>query len=442
MVTADLSNLWGDLKLNDVLGMEEAVAAAHARLSDGTGPGKEYLGWYYLPANVDLRDRRRLRDAAQRIQDTSSVLVVIGAGGSYLGARAGIELLCGSRHNQRAQGTRVYFAGNNLSTRSMRELLDLLEGQDFSLNIVSKSGSTTEPAIAARLLRWQLERRYGADKAKSRIIVTTDPTEGALRQMAQEEGYETFSIPPDVGGRYSVLTPAGLLPMAVAGVDISGLLSGARDEMEALEERSFENPAWMYAVARYLLHQQGKQIELLCAYEPDFETFGRWWQQLFGESEGKEGKGLFPACASFTSDLHSLGQMIQQGRRNLFETVVQFAPSARDLEINLDWKDTDNLNYLAGKSLAFVQKQAMAATTSAHVDGDVPVITLDAEAINADSVGALIYFFELSCGLSAYLLGVNPFDQPGVESYKRNMYALLGKPGYSTTQDQKNNGLI
>ena len=430
MIKADLSNLWGEVSLSAMLAMEDAVLAAHDKLERATGPGKEYLGWFYLPANVDMRERRRLRDAAQRIQDTSSALVVIGAGGSYLGARAGIELLCGSRHNQRPDSTKIYFAGNNLSTRSMTELLELLEDQDFCLNIVSKSGSTTEPAIAARFLRWQLERRYGADKAKSRIFVTTDPTEGALRQMAQEEGYETFSIPSDVGGRYSVLTPAGLLPMAVAGVDIAGLLAGARDEMEALEERSFENPAWMYAAARYLLHQQGKQIELLCAYEPDFETFGHWWQQLFGESEGKEGKGLFPACASFTSDLHSLGQIIQQGRRNLFETVVQFAPSARDLEIALDWKDTDNLNYLAGKSLAFVQQQAMTATTSAHVDGGVPVIALDAEALNANSVGALIYFFEFACGLSAYLLGVNPFDQPGVESYKRNMYTLLGKPGY------------
>ena len=430
MITADLSNLWGEVRLTDVLAMEDDVNAVHTRLAGGTGAGKDFLGWYYLPANVDLREMRRLRDAARRIRENSQALVVIGAGGSYLGARAGIELLKGRGHNERPGATKVYFAGNHLSSRSMNELMELLEDQDFSINVVSKSGSTTEPAIAARFLRWQLERRYGSDAARERIFVTTDPTRGVLRQMAAEEGYETFDIPTDVGGRFSVLTAAGLLPMAAAGVDITALLAGAREEMERLEERSFENPAWMYAVARYLLHQQGKQIELLCAYEPDFETFGRWWQQLFGESEGKEGKGLFPACAGFTADLHSLGQMIQQGRRNLLETVVRFAPPVKDLEISLDWKDTDGLNYLARQPLSFVQEQAMLATTAAHADGGVPVIQLDAEALNEGSVGGLIYFFELSCALSASLLGVNPFNQPGVEEYKTNMYRLLGKPGY------------
>ncbi len=428
MVRADLSNLWGEVHLSDLLGMEEELSSAHAGLAQAAGPDRDFLGWYYLPGCTDVREMRRLRDAARRIRDSSSALVVIGAGGSYLGARAGIELLCGARHNSRSDSTQVFFAGNNLSARSLSELIELLDDRDFCINVVSKSGTTLEPAIAMRFLRWQLERRYGVDKARDRIFVTTDSTRGALRQMAQEEGYTSFSIPADVGGRFSVLTPAGLLPMAVAGADISGLLSGARDEMDALAERSFENPAWMYAAARNLLYRQGKQIELFCSYEPDFETFGRWWQQLFGESEGKDGKGLFPACAGFTSDLHSLGQLIQDGRRNLFETVVQFAPAARDLEIALDWKDTDGLNYLAGKGLSHVQQQAAAATTSAHADGGVPVIQIDADVLTANSVGALIYFLELSCALSARLLAVNPFDQPGVELYKRNMFRLLGRP--------------
>ena len=428
MINAEFSGIWQFLDLGNVLNMEDAVAAAHSALDNGSCAGRENLGWYYLPVNVDLKELRELQNAAQRIRDRCDTLVVVGAGGSYLGARAGIELLRGQRYNSRSDGMRVFFAGHDLSSRSMNELEALLEGRDFCLNIISKSGTTTEPAIAARFLRWLLERRVGADRARERIFVTTDPTGGSLRKLAEAEGYPSFSIPGNVGGRFSVLTPAGLLPMAAAGIDISELITGAAEEMEALEERSLDNPAWMYAAARFLMHEAGKQMELLVSYEPDFETFGRWWQQLFGESEGKDGKGLFPVTAGFTADLHSLGQMIQQGRRNLFETTVCFSPPENDPVIMTNWQDLDNLNYLSGKTLSYVQDQAIQATTTAHMDGDVPCIRLDAGAVTPANVGALFYFFELSCAISAQLLGVNPFDQPGVEAYKRNLYRLLGRP--------------
>ena len=430
MIKLDISNVWGDLALPDLLATEQEVFNAHQILTEGKDPGSDFLGWLNLPTFEETEEMRRICRAAERIRSDSQVFVVVGIGGSYLGPRAAIELVKGQNHNLNSSDPQVFFAGNNLSTRAWQELCALLEGKDFSINIISKSGTTTEPAIATRALRWMLERKYGAEKAKKRIYVTTDPEMGALRQMATEEGYETFVIPPDVGGRYSVLTAVGLLPMAVAGINPTDVMLGAARARKELDLHSFENPAWQYAAARNLLYRRGKKIEMLCCYEPSFKCFGGWWQQLFGESEGKDGKGIFPATAEFTADLHSLGQMIQQGERNLFETVVRFNPPRKKTAIESDWKNLDGLNYLEGKTLDFVEEQAFLGTLNAHVDGGIPVMVLQADEIDADTVGELFYFFELSCGISAYMLGVNPFNQPGVEFYKKNMFHLLGKPGY------------
>lgn len=430
MIKLDISNVWGELSLPDLLSVEQEVFDAHKLLTDGKGPGSDFLGWLDLPTFEETEEMRRIRAAAERIRSDSEVFVVVGIGGSYLGPRAAIELVKGQNHNLNRGDPQIFFAGNNLSTRAWNDLCARLEGKDFSINIISKSGTTTEPAIATRALRWMLERKYGAEKARSRIYVTTDPKNGALRQMAKEEGYESFLIPPNVGGRYSVLTAVGLLPMAVAGIDPRDVMLGAARAKRDYDLRSFENPAWQYAGIRNLLYRKGKALELLCCYEPDFRTFGGWWQQLFGESEGKDGKGVFPVTAEFTADLHSLGQMIQQGQRNLFETVVRFAPPQKKATIEVDWKNLDGLNYLEGKSLDFVEEQAFRGTLAAHVDGGVPVMVLQTDRIGADTLGELFYFFELSCGISAYMLGVNPFNQPGVEFYKKNMFHLLGKPGY------------
>ena len=430
MIKLDISNVWGELSLPDLLSVEQEVFNAHKLLTDGKGPGSDFLGWLDLPTFEETDEMRRIRTAAARIRRDSEVFVVVGIGGSYLGPRAAIELVKGQNHNLNHGDPQIFFAGNNLSTRAWNDLCAQLEGKDFSINIISKSGTTTEPAIATRALRWMLERKYGAEKARSRIYVTTDPKNGALRQMAREEGYESFLIPPNVGGRYSVLTAVGLLPMAVAGIDPRDVMLGAARAKRDYDLRSFENPAWQYAGIRNLLYRKGKALELLCCYEPDFRTFGGWWQQLFGESEGKDGKGIFPVTAEFTADLHSLGQMIQQGQRNLFETVVRFAPPQKKATIEVDWKNLDGLNYLEGKSLDFVEEQAFLGTLAAHVDGGVPVMVLQADRVSADTLGELFFFFELSCGISAYMLGVNPFNQPGVEFYKKNMFHLLGKPGY------------
>ena len=430
MIKLDISNVWGELSLPDLLSVEQEVFDAHKLLTDGKGPGSDFLGWLDLPTFEETDEMRRIRTAAARIRSDSEVFVVVGIGGSYLGPRAAIELVKGQNHNLNHGDPQIFFAGNNLSTRAWNDLCAQLEGKDFSINIISKSGTTTEPAIATRALRWMLERKYGAEKARSRIYVTTDPKNGALRQMAKEEGYESFLIPPNVGGRYSVLTAVGLLPMAVAGIDPRDVMLGAARAKRDYDLRSFENPAWQYAGIRNLLYRRGKALELLCCSEPDFRTFGGWWQQLFGESEGKDGKGIFPVTAEFTADLHSLGQMIQQGQRNLFETVVRFAPPQKKATIEVDWKNLDGLNYLEGKSLDFVEEQAFLGTLAAHVDGGVPVMVLQTDRVSADTLGELFFFFELSCGISAYMLGVNPFNQPGVEFYKKNMFHLLGKPGY------------
>ena len=432
MIQVDISNVWGQISLPDLLSLEKEVFDAHQTLTEGTGAGSDYLGWLDLPLRNPTDEILRIRQAAEQIRFDSDVFVVIGIGGSYLGPRAAIELLQGCNHNiGKAKGNpQIYFAGNSLSTRHWNELQRLLDGKDFSIAIISKSGTTTEPAIATRALRWMLERKYGTDEARRRIYAITDPADGALRQMATEEGWETFVIPPNVGGRYSVLTAVGLLPMAVAGIDIMEVMNGAMDGKEAYDLRSFENPVWLYAAVRNLMQRSGKAVELLASFEPSFKSFGGWWQQLFGESEGKDGKGIFPVCAEFTADLHSLGQMIQQGQRNLFETMIRFDAPAQKYTIVSDYKDLDGLNYLAGKTLDFVDEQAYLGTLAAHVDGGVPVITVECGELNARKLGELFYFFELSCGISAYTLGVNPFNQPGVEFYKRNMFALLGKSGF------------
>ena len=432
MIKVDISNVWGEVSLPDLLALEKEVSAAHMTLTDKTGDGNDFLGWLDLPVTQETEEIRRVRAAAKQIRQDSDVFVVIGIGGSYLGPRAAIELLQGCNHNiGKGKGNpQIFFAGNGLSTRGWNELQRLLEGKDFSIAIISKSGTTTEPAIATRALRWMLERKYGTEGAKKRTYAITDPCKGALRQMAEEEGWETFVIPPDVGGRYSVLTAVGLLPMAVAGIDPMEVMAGAAEAKKIYDFRSFENPVWLYAAVRNLLYRRGKAIELFESFEPGFKMFGGWWQQLFGESEGKDGKGIFPVTAEFTADLHSLGQMIQQGERNIFETMVRFAPPEQTAVVGADYKNLDGLNYLAGKTLDFVDEQAYLGTLAAHVDGGVPVITMDMGELNNEKLGEMFYFLELCCGVSAYMLGVNPFNQPGVEFYKRNMFKLLGKPGY------------
>ncbi len=432
MIQVDISNIWGDVSLPALLAIESEVFEAHRTLTEKTGAGNEYLGWLNLPAREPTEEIRRIQKAAEKIRKESDVCVIVGIGGSYLGPRAAIELLQGPNRNMgRGKGDpQILYAGNNLSTRHHQELIRLLENQDFSVIVISKSGTTTEPAIAFRSLRWMLERRYGTDGANSRIYAVTDPCAGALRQMADEHKWETFSIPPTVGGRFSVLTAVGLLPMAVAGIDIMEVLNGAMDGKEHYDLRSFENPAWLYAAVRNLLYRNGKAVEIFASFEPGFQMFGRWWQQLFGESEGKDGKGLFPATAELTADLHSLGQLIQEGSRNLFETMIRFDPPEETLDIMGDVRNLDGLNYLEGKTLDFVDEQAYLGTVAAHADGGVSVITMDCGKLDARKVGELFYFLELSCALSAYILGVNPFNQPGVERYKENMFRLLGKSGF------------
>ncbi len=431
MIKVDISNVWNQISLPDLLSLEQETAAAHQTVMEGTGAGKAFLGWLNLPMAEPGEEVRRIMAAAEKIRGDSEVCVVVGIGGSYLGPRAAIELLQGPNHNiGKGKGDpQIFFAGNSLSTRHWNELCRLLEGKDFSVIVISKSGTTLEPAIAFRSLRWMMERKYGSDGAADRIYAVTDGARGALRQMAEEAGWETFVIPADVGGRFSVLSPVGLLPMAVAGIPVMDMLKGAYDARQEYDLRSFENPVWLYATVRNLLYRKGMGIELLASYEPGFKMMGGWWQQLFGESEGKDGKGIFPAVAELTADLHSLGQMIQEGERNLFETMVRFDPPEQKMVIGEDVKDLDGLNYIAGKTLDFVDEMAFEGTAAAHADGDVPVICIDCGKLNARTVGELFYFFELSCAVSAYMLGVNPFDQPGVELYKQKMFQLLGKPG-------------
>ncbi len=431
MTKVDVNSALPFLPADWLTGRESALTEAHSMLQEGRGPGSDYLGWVNLPENYDQSEYQRIQSAAKRIRSNSEALVVIGIGGSYLGARAVVELLGGCNYNLTRKDTpAIYFAGNGLSTDALRETIALVKDQEFSVNVISKSGTTTEPAVAFRIFKNLLEEKYGKEGAKERIYATTDKTRGALKGLADTEGYEEFVVPDDIGGRYSVLTAVGLLPIAVAGIDIDSLMAGAHEAMTALAKPGLENPAWQYAAARNGLYDLGKKIELLACYEPSFRFFAEWWKQLYGESEGKENKGIFPASVEFTADLHSMGQYIQQGERHLFETVVRFAESDGTISIPNDPANVDGLNFLSGQSLALVNDRAFQAVTLAHVDGGVPNLTLSLPRRDARATGQLIYFFEYACGLSGLLLGVNPFNQPGVEDYKVNMYALLGKPGY------------
>ena len=431
MLTCNVSNaasfLPEDWLTSRLAGLEEG----RAKLESGSGAGGDFTGWVHLPRDYDKEEFARIQAAAERIRSDSQALVVIGIGGSYLGARAVVELLHSPNFNlTHKDGPEIYFAGNGLSSDAMLEVIDLVKDKDFSVNVISKSGTTTEPAVAFRIFKALLEEKYGREGAKKRIYATTDAHKGALKGLADAEGYEEFVVPDAVGGRYSVLTAVGLLPIACAGIDIAALMEGAAQAMEELARPGADNPAWQYAAARHALYTGGKKVEILAAYEPSFRFFGEWWKQLSGESEGKEGKGLFPASVEFTADLHSMGQYIQEGERLMFETVVRFDKSRGSITIPHDPDNVDGLNFLAGKELSFVAEQAMRGTLLAHVDGGVPNLVVTVPGRCEKSVGWLIYFFEYACGLSGYLLEVNPFNQPGVEAYKNNMYALLGKPGY------------
>ena len=432
MIKVDLTNIQSFLRLPYEAALSPRLKIAHSHLQLGDGTGGEFTGWVHLPRDYDRAEYDRIKAAAKKIQSDSQALVVIGIGGSYLGARGVIECLCSPNYNLKKKDTpSIYFMGNGLSSEALTEVMELVKDVDFSVNVISKSGTTTEPAVAFRFFRDLLEQRYGKDEAACRIYATTDAHKGALKSLADANGYETCVVPDDIGGRYSVLTAVGLLPIAAAGIDIDALMAGAQEMMETCAAGDMErNPAWHYAGARYELYRMGRKIEILAAYEPSFRFMAEWWKQLYGESEGKEGKGLFPASVEFTADLHSMGQYIQQGERHLFETVVRFGPSARQQEVPFDEGNGDGLNFLAGKSMDFIARQAMDGTLLAHVEGGVPNITLYTDALDESVMGQLIYFFEYACGLSGYLLDVNPFDQPGVEAYKKNMFALLGKPGY------------
>ncbi|MBO8164566.1 MAG: glucose-6-phosphate isomerase [Brevibacillus sp.] len=412
-----------------------AVAQAHQMLHERTGPGSDYLGWVDLPETYDRDEFARIKEAAAAIQADSDVLLVIGIGGSYLGAKAAIDLLGHSFYNllpREKRGTpEIYFLGNTISPVYVSHLLELIEGKELAVNVISKSGTTTEPALAFRLIRQLMEKKYGREGARRRIYATTDRHRGALKSLADEEGYTCFVIPDDVGGRYSVLTAVGLLPIAVSGADIDALMQGAQDARQRyLNPDLGENACYRYAAVRNALYRKGKTIELLVSYEPQFRYFAEWWKQLFGESEGKDGKGIFPASAEFSADLHSLGQYIQDGRRDLFETVINVVKPATDIVIDQEEKNLDGLNFLAGKGMDFANKKALQGTLLAHADGGVPNLLVEIPELSPYTLGGLIYFFEKACGISGYLLGVNPFDQPGVEAYKQNMYALLGKPGF------------
>jgi len=417
------------------------VEVAHKQLHDSSGSGHEFLGWLNLPENYDLEEFNTILKMAEKIKSNSQFLIVIGIGGSYLGAKAAIELL--SHHfYQMKKETKVIFAGQNISSTYLTDLMDILNGQDWSINVISKSGTTTEPAIAFRILKKLLIEKYGEVEAKERIYVTTDQEKGALKKLANETGYQTFIVPDDVGGRFSVLTAVGLLPIAVSGIDIRQVMKGAYNAMiEYATPYLDENHAYQYAVLRNCLYNKGKTTEILVNYEPALQYFGEWWKQLFGESEGKDQKGIYPASANFSTDLHSIGQYIQDGRRNLFETVLNVVEAKHQLILEKEEEDLDQLNYLAGKTVDDVNKNAFKGTLLAHVDGGVPNLIINIKRLDAYGLGYLIYFFEKTVAISGYLLGVNPFDQPGVEAYKRNMFALLNKPGYESLTKELNERL-
>jgi len=420
---------------NELTGFAPLVKTAHTMLHDKSGLGNDFLGWIDLPVAYDKEEFARIKAAAKKIQDKADVLVVIGIGGSYLGSKAAIEALTDTFYDLQSkderQGPQIIFAGHNISGTYLSQLVKFLEGKEVCLNVISKSGTTTEPAIAFRVLKDLVEKKYGKEEAKERIFATTDKSRGALRQLATGEGYETFIIPDDVGGRFSVLTPVGLLPIAAAGIDIDALMAGAAEGREEYSNEDLnENVCYQYAAVRNALYNKGKTTEILVDYEPSMFFVAEWWKQLYGESEGKDQKGIFPAAVHFSTDLHSMGQYIQDGRRDIFETVINIANPAEDVTIEEVEANLDGLNYLAGETFNYVNAKAFQGTLLAHVDGGVPNIVLNMPELNAHSFGKLLYFFEKACGISGYLLGVNPFDQEGVEAYKKNVFALLNKPGY------------
>lgn len=440
-VTFDFSKASEFIKEHEVESMKKIVMNAKETLVSKSGAGNDFLGWIDLPVNYDKEEFARIQKAAQKIQSDSEVLVVIGIGGSYLGARAAIEFLRHSFYNMVSKEIRktpeIYFVGNSISSTYLKHLIDVIGDRDFSVNVISKSGTTTEPAIAFRIFKEMLEKKYGKAEAAKRIYATTDRIKGALKNLAAAEGYETFVVPDDIGGRFSVLTAVGLLPIAVSGADIQKLMDGAAEGRHRALEYEFENnDALQYAAIRNILHRKGKTVEILANYEPSLHYVSEWWKQLYGESEGKDQKGIFPASVDLTTDLHSMGQFIQDGARIMFETVMNVEEPKCELTINEEPVDLDGLNYLAGKTVDFVNKSAMNGTILAHTDGNVPNLTVTVPAQDEFSLGELFYFFEFACGVSGYILGVNPFNQPGVESYKKNMFALLGKPGYEKEREE------
>lgn len=430
-VSFDYTNVLSFMKNSELENLSGFVKQAHNQIHQQTGPGSDFLGWVDWPVTYDTEEFARVKIAAKRIQQQSDVLVVIGIGGSYLGSKAAIEALSHTFHNQIKGNTEVYFAGQNISSTYIEHLLHVLEGKDVSINVISKSGTTTEPALAFRILREYMEQKYGKEEARSRIYVTTDQNEGALRNLAYEEGYESFVIPDNIGGRYSVLTPVGLLPIAVAGLDIDKMMAGAKAAYIKYDDPVLAtNESYQYAAVRNIFYNKGKSIELLVNYEPGLHYVAEWWKQLFGESESKDEKGLFPASVNFTTDLHSMGQYIQEGRRLFIETVLQIKKPQIERTIQDDIDNIDGLNFLSGKTMDEVNKKAALGTALAHIDGGVPNLLIELDELNEFTFGEMIYFFEKACAISGTLLGVNPFDQPGVEAYKQNMFALLGKSGF------------
>lgn len=447
MIKLDLSKTLGLVSEEELKNIEPYAKLALDTLKKKNGPGKDFLGWVDLPLDYDKEEYERIKKAADRIKEDSDALVVIGIGGSYLGAKAAIEMLTHSFLNTVKRGHRpgceIYFLGQNMSSDYLQDFLEVIEDKDISVNVISKSGTTTEPAIAFRVMKKYMEEKYGREEASKRIYATTDANKGALKSLATKEGYETFVVPDAVGGRYSVLTAVGLLPIAAAGIDIDAMMEGARLAREEYLNKDFmENDCLKYAAARNLLARKGKDIEILVNYEPYLTYFSEWWKQLYGESEGKGGKGIFPASVNFSTDLHSMGQYIQDGRRNLFETVIKVNKARRDFKIEADKEDKDGLNFLSGKTMHEINENAFKGTLLAHNDGGVANIVLEVEQLDPDHFGRMAYFFMAACGVSAYILGVNPFDQPGVEAYKKNMFALLGKPGFEDLKNELEERLI
>lgn len=441
-ISFEYTNALSFMKSCELENLSEFVKQAHNQIHQQKGPGSDYLGWVNWPVAYDNEEFARVKLAAKRIQQQSEALIVIGIGGSYLGSKAAIEALSHTFHNQVKGNTEIYFAGQNISSTYIEHLLQVLEGKDISINVISKSGTTTEPALAFRIFREYMEKKYGKEEARNRIYVTTDQSKGSLRKLAVEEGYETFVIPNNIGGRYSVLTPVGLLPIAAAGLNIDQMMEGAKAAYHKYNDPVLAtNESYQYAAVRNIFYNKGKSIELFVSYEPGLHYVAEWWKQLFGESEGKDEKGLFPASVNFSTDLHSMGQYVQEGRRLFIETVLQVKNSSIERIIQEDIDNIDGLNFLTGKTMDEVNKKAALGTTLAHIDGDVPNLLIELDELNEFTFGEMVYFFEKACAISGTLIGVNPFDQPGVEAYKKNMFALLGKGGFEKEKEKLENRL-